>query len=347
MINRSDCTVADPINCDLPLHPSQTLFRPSTPGGRPSLYRLALTKYHIALRIHEAMSTGAFSTNFDNWSALDAIQFDAEQLRNNIPKALQADAPDTSWDLQIPLLHRYRLLITLLIDAFEMALHRPHAARRQKSLVEAVRAAIRILGHAQQLFELTEKHHRKFYSLSFHTIDAGISLSTMLARFPRETAEYNREAMRALRQATTRLELLKEQNKAAVAGEIVLSQFIRKLERVPLENLADAAHAQQEHKNMADTTTFIDSESPWTAIPTAVNRTATAGSGLTDTWTEQPGSWDDIFADISWTSNWLEHFDSTATNNMFDMHNGGLDLNTFTRQHQLLAMIMPKEAEGS
>lgn len=331
MVNRSDCTADDPIDCDLPLHPSQTLFRPSTPGGRPSLYRLALTKYHISLRIHEAMTTGAFSVNFDDYATLDAIYLDVEHLRQAIPAVLQADSPDTSWDLQIPLLLRYRLLATFLIDAFIMALHRPHAAKRQKSLAEAVRAAIRILQHSQKLFEITEKHQRKFYSLSFHTIDAGISLSTMLARFPDQTAEYNVEAMSALRQATQRLGILKEQNVAAIAGEVVLSKFIRKLERVPLENLANAAHAQQESTAVIEPAIYNDPLIPWTSTPTAAN-SATAVSGASgEAWTEQSGHWDEIFADISWTSNWLEHFDSSAANSIFELQNGGFDFNTFVR----------------
>ncbi|KAK5082311.1 hypothetical protein LTR05_007457 [Lithohypha guttulata] len=300
MVNVSDCTISAPLDCDLPREPSKTLFRAFTCGDRPSLYRVALLKYQIAQWIHDAMSRGAFNRDFNDLSAIGVLHKHVTDLLANLPSTLQSVAPDTSWDLQIPELRKHRLNAAIIVDAVLLALHRPHAAKYRKSLDEAINAAIRLLNYSQKLFEATEPHHHRTYTLIFYTIDAGISLATLLARFPRDSIDRRSEAIEALTLSVSRLSVLRQRNVAAVAGESVLNKFLEILQpsspQHSLTTVNGSTHAAGPQQQWIPAQSYGDE----------VN--GVLDEGQPDRLTDENRFWEEVLA-TDFTSNWLQQFD--------------------------------------
>lgn len=70
LINASDCTLTDPIDCDFPLEPPRTLFRLPKTDDRPSSFTLQLLKYKVGQAIHRMMSMGAINPLIEDYGSL-------------------------------------------------------------------------------------------------------------------------------------------------------------------------------------------------------------------------------------------------------------------------------------
>ncbi|KAK9241778.1 fungal-specific transcription factor domain-containing protein [Lipomyces tetrasporus] len=228
MINAIDCTVTAPIDCDFPLEPARTMFTPTGSNDRPSSYTLQLVKYEVAQKIHRMMSIGATNSRLRDYRVIQTFHDEIVELLNGLPPAMRLETPDLSWDLQCPDLVKQRLQISIVANSFLMALHRPHASGNVTSRQSAIEAALQVLDASHQLFERSQKHHHKIYTLVFHTIDAGIFLSAA-ARLPAIASGIRGPIYRTLDQAVARLRVLKERNSAAYFGEQVLMRCFQKL----------------------------------------------------------------------------------------------------------------------
>jgi hypothetical protein len=229
MINAEDCTVKTPIDSDIPENPSRTLFAPPAPDERPSLYTAGKVKHYLAQQIHKLMSSGAFRPGFSDYGAIQSTHAEVLHFLSSLPPAMRLEKPDTSWDFQWPDMIKHRLQISIIANAFLLALHKNHAAQHPHSLDLAVSAAVQVLDASQLLFEKTEPHQYKIYTLVFYTIDAGLVLSAMLAKYSARVEQARGHAITSLRQAIVRLSVLKGSVSAAVAGEKALSQCLEKL----------------------------------------------------------------------------------------------------------------------
>ena len=177
MINVSDCTLTDPIDCDFAFEPSRTLLRLPEPDDRPSSFTLQLVKYRIGLAIHHLMSTGATDPLLQDHDIVQSLHSEVLSILMNLPPAMRLTNPDTSWDHLYPGLIKQRLQICIVTHSFLVALHRPHASKHLVSRQHAIYSATTSLTASHDRFKQSQPHHYKIYTLVFHTIDTGIFLA--------------------------------------------------------------------------------------------------------------------------------------------------------------------------
>jgi hypothetical protein len=334
MINANDCTVKPPIDSDLPEDPSRTIFVTTGADQKPSHYTSACVKYYLSQQIHKMMSLGALNPGFNDYSIIQSLHAEVTQLLNDLPPAVRPETPDTSWDLQYPEVVKHRLQISIIASSFLLSLHRPLVARRPQSLELAISAAIQVLDASQLLFERTEQHQHKTYTLVFYTIDAGMLLSAMLAKFPREADWATEPAITALRQAVFRLSVLKERNPAAIAGEQVLTQCLERLghgsEKLPTEpenhqtepqrRVVEQGNRNRPHRRSFELQNAQGEESaqrPFSESTTLVSRGNT--NQAESAWSQGQGVVDgqDLFAEIindsAFTAAWLEQMNNISS----------------------------------
>lgn len=317
LINVSDCTLTDPIDCDLPLEPARTLVRVPEPDERPSSFTLQLVKFKIGCMIHRMLSTGATSPILEDYSIVQSLQDDLSHILASLPRAMQVEKPDTSWDLMYPGLVKQRLQISIVVFSFQLALHRTHASRHVSSRQMAKEAAIRTLEASHELFERSQPHHHKIYTLVFYTIDSGIFLAVTAIKHYTAASEERQRIFRSLKQAVGRLSVLKDRNIAAQHGEKVLEKCIQKF-----------------RQRWSDHTTFLPAPLSGndTLMKTAltVSNTNTSVSpgisppvdheAITDPIENDPSLGRDIFNEVSnvmlSTTSWLEHMDMISMLNL-------------------------------
>ena len=325
MINAADCSVKPPIDSDIPLHPSLTLFASPGPDERPSLYSAAVVKHYLAQHIHKLMSLGAFQPDFREYSTIQSVHAEVMHYLSTLPPGMRPEHPDTSWDLQYPDIVMQRLQISIVAESFLLALQKPHAAQHAHSQLLAASAAIKVLNTTQLLFERSKPHQYKIYTLVFYTIDAGLLLSALLAKYPSVVEQLREVAVRSLRQAIDRLGVLKESVSAAVAGETALTQC---LERLPPK----AGHYQAGNSD-ADTTPTTTKQSEVTEQNSMDIRNHKASVSASALLQAQPtfnfdgwiGDGSDLFTQImedeAWTASWLEQM-SSITSMDFELDGG-------------------------
>ena len=329
MIHAEDCTVMSPMDTDIPDHPSQTLFSIPAPNERPSFYTTAIVKHYLAHKIHKLMSLGAFRPSFTDYNAILSVHAEVIHALGNLPPTMRPEKPDTSWDLQYPEIMKHRLQISIIGNSFLLAMHKPYAARQAQSLELAVSAAIQVLDATQALFEKTRPHQYKIYTLVFYTIDAGLIISAMLAKYAlrigKKAAEH---AIASLHQAVARLAVLKVSVSAAMSGEKVLCQCLERLERQRGSIASNPSQATVTTVSAAgqDITATAQSELETETTPTRPPGEMDGGEGGVvvpidpifsfDQW-GNAGS--DLFTQIlddeAWTASWLQQMDSISSMN--------------------------------
>jgi hypothetical protein len=342
MIHASDCTVRPPIDSDMPDDPSRTMFVATGTDERPSHYTSACVKYTLAQHIHKMISLGALRPQFSGYSVIQSIHAEVNRLLNGLPPAVRAEEPDTSWDLQYPEMAKHRLQISIIANAFLLSLHRPHVSRHPESLELAISAAIQVLDASQLLFEMIEWHQHKTYTLVFYTIDAGIILSAMAGKRMHEADRTDHDALRALRQAVSRLSILKERNPAAIAGERVLMQCLAKLghridkpqaetEHLMIQlqpQVVDQSRQSQPPGSSVAVPNAQDAESTYTPLSEAMTRVLPGNTTdqASPSWNQFQRMIDDqdffaeIMNDSAYTATWLE-----TVNNLSSMDVGYQD----------------------
>ena len=199
MINARDCSVKPPIDSDIPEHPSRTLFASPATEEKPSQFTPQCIKYALGRKIHELMSQGAFSSDFENYTTIQNEHSQIVKLMSQLPPAVQLDSPDPFWDIQYPTIVKQRLQISIVCHSFLLSLHRPHVHRHHQSLGLAMGAGLKVLDVSQRLFEVTPEHQYKTFTLVFYTIDAGMLLSAMVAKYPLDTLNFREHTLSTLK----------------------------------------------------------------------------------------------------------------------------------------------------
>jgi hypothetical protein len=332
MINAGDCTVKTPTDCDMPTHPSHTLFAIPAPDEAPSSYTTQLVKYRLGQLIDRLMSLGALKSGFADHVVVQNAHAEILRMLEALPAHVRPEKPDTIFDHQYPGLVSDRLHVSILANSFLLALHRPHAAQHQQSLELAMASACRVLDDTQALFIRCKPHHFKIYTLAFYTIDAGLLLAAMLSRFPMLDPATKAHATASLRQAAERLAKLSTRNVAAIAGEKALRQCLAGLGLgVPatLEQAAVDNDGQQFEKAVPHVAKTKDTPGVEPA-PTQPTMVANAPMSQED----QPmfdfgeSQLPDLFLQLTdedaWTSSWLESQMNTISSIDIDFDEDGL-----------------------
>jgi hypothetical protein len=321
-INASDCTIKTPLDCDIPEDPSESV--PTTTGEHdvPSSYSSQLFHYALAHKVHEMLSLGADNRYLKDYHVVKALHDQVVSLLSDLPPVVRPENPDVSWDLQCPDLPKKRQHVLSAASSFLMALHRPHAAVQTASRQAAIQAALECLESQQRLFELVSRHHYKIYTLSFYTIDAGIFLSATIIEYPPLDPLLLERIRRALRQAITRLTLMKDRSPMAKSGAQILAACYQKIQESSqtnegFVNQGDSAVQPSQpsftqHKNNFSEGGYIhEAQNPrdgslpnvydWGLAPTfQIDRSASSGmfANVTDSnasfWMEQMGQIGDL-----------------------------------------------------
>lgn len=346
MINAPDCTTKTPIDSDIPEHPSRTLFAIPAANEKPSLYTASLVKHYFAHHIHKLMSLGALKVGFKDYTVIQSVHADIIHFLSGLPPVMRADEPDTSWDSQYPDIIKQRLIISIVSNSFILALHKPHAVQHSYSFELAVVAATKVLDDTQLLFDSTEPHQYRIYTLCFYIIDAGLLLFAMLAKLS-GSGQAREHAITSLRQAVTTLSMLKEKNQAAVAGEAAFKQCLKRL-GYPIET----TQTRQEEigtnlltpvSTRSGAAGKIEGPTPQTAIEQGSGPSPLVHDGALitpassvarpepvsalDQWDfDGPDLFNQIMDDETWTASWLEQMNSISSMN-FDYDEDSFDWN--------------------
>ncbi|KAJ9616967.1 hypothetical protein H2200_000687 [Cladophialophora chaetospira] len=335
MINAADCTVKTPIDSDFPEHPSRTILATPATNEKPSFYTSSLVKHYFAQHIHKLMSLGALKPGFGDYSTIQSVHAEISQFLNGLPSTMRPDGPDRSWDSQYPDFVKHRLNISIVSNSFLLALHKPHVVQHVQSSELAVSAAIGVLNDTQLLFEETNPHQYKIYTVCFYLVDAGLLLAAMLARLP-GLDQIKSHAITTLQRAVLTLSKLKEKNHVAVAGEAALQHCLQRL-----GCSAKITEVEQQHTDDHLPTTVatrIETAGQYEGSLPAVDESAlitpassvpqTQPESAFDQWRlEGPDIFGQIMDDEAWTASWLEQMNSISSMS-FDFDEDGLEWNT-------------------
>ena len=344
MINVHDCSTKTPIDTDLPEYPSRTLFATPAPNEKPSFYTVSLVKLYFAHHIQKLMSMGALKPGFNDYSAIQSIHAEVLHYLSGLPRAMRPEKPDTSWDSQYPDIVKHRLNISIISNSILLALHKPHAVQHRQSSELAIAAAIKVLDDTQLLFERTEAHQYKIYTLCFYTIDAGLLLSAMLGTLP-GSEQVKEHAIASLQQGLVTLSMLKEKNRTASAGETALRQCLKRLGHPTEQTQAGHEDIGINMLTPLDTRSGaagrIDQSTPHTASEKGSRPPLLVDDGVMitpassrarpesafDQWKfDGPDLVSQIMDDEAWTASWLEQMNSISSMN-FDLDEDSFDWN--------------------
>lgn len=224
-INRTDCTVKMPIDCDFPADPANTVPITLSSQGPPSSLTPHLFQCAIGHKIHEAISAGANRRHVREYDRVTAIHKDVAALVDNLPPAMRSENPDISWDTQLPHLPVQRQQIANSANAFLLALHRPHAGVHIASRDAAVQAALETLNAQQRLFDLMGPANYKTYMLSVYSLDASIFLAATIAEHPITNPTLSERIHLTIRKAMHRLEWMGEKSPLSRSGLLALKRL--------------------------------------------------------------------------------------------------------------------------
>jgi len=176
----------------------------------------------LAKIVHEIRNLGADKRAFEDYSAIQNFESRIQSLVNELPPPLHSPNPDTSSDLEFPVLPRQREKVFTASNAFLMSLHRPHVRKHKHSQNMVIQAAFNVLDSQQRFFELINRCHYGNFANAFFSIDAMIVLSTAVTEFPIKNLEVLQRAIFVAQQAVGRLSLIESGNELAPTGLKIL-----------------------------------------------------------------------------------------------------------------------------
>lgn len=226
-IHLDDCTARPPTNCDIPDDPSTTLPTVPSNNEKPSTFTFTMFLNQIALKIHDVLSIRSRKViGEDRREAIQMLQQNVGDILRSLPRSMQPQDPDTSWDFISPQLPQIRQQIASTYNSFVMQLHRPYVNINNSSREIVVHAALSVLDAQQEIFNLMDAgiNQQRIYGLSFSTIDAAMLLSSLVLEQCPQGPELNQQIEKSLRQAINRLSLLKETSAIALSGMQLLGQ---------------------------------------------------------------------------------------------------------------------------
>lgn len=228
-IHAADCTITPPIDCDIPNDPRRRVPHPASSNEKPSSYSVQLFYYLLSLKAHEMLTSGANRQHLRDYSLIQTMHDQIVALLGTLPPTVRPDNPDTSFDKQYPYLPRQRQGISSIVQAFLMALHRPHMKEHESSRRAAIGAALDCLEAQQMLFELLNEQHYKIYLLSSYTIEPSIFLSATALGSPAPDHATMERIMIALRKGIERLTQLSKRSAMAKSGLHILNTCCQKI----------------------------------------------------------------------------------------------------------------------
>lgn len=228
-INMDDCNFKPPTDCIYPENPLNTVPLPIQPGEKPSAFSERLIEYQLSLRIHEMRRLRTEHRHPKDYAVIQKLHVEALSLLDAAPPFLQTSNPDTSWDVQCPYLPAQREQVAIVVNAYLVALHRPHVIDRVESRNAVWNATSVVLESLQRMFETSTVHAYKHFMLSFFTVDAALLLSAMAIRFPKQDQTCNDMLLQNLKNALDRLQALRVRSSIAAAGLPIIRQCCRQV----------------------------------------------------------------------------------------------------------------------
>ncbi|OGE54983.1 hypothetical protein PENARI_c005G07603 [Penicillium arizonense] len=223
LVNAIDCDVELPINCNFPesiesMHLSTAQAYSSHDTRVPSSVCLSLLTYELSQKIHEIRTLRADKPGLQDYTIIQRLHSEILSLVKELPSTIRTPNPDTSWDLQFPIIPRLREKIFTAAYSLLMALHRPHVAKHMQSRETVLKAGLAILESQQRFFEAITQFHYAYFGNAFFSIDAVIVLSTVVSSFPSKDVDLLQQIVLATQQAIGRLCLIETENEMARAG---------------------------------------------------------------------------------------------------------------------------------
>jgi hypothetical protein len=229
-INLTDSTVTPPLDCEVPqdrlkrVPVARSISDPPTPLTE-RLLRLQMTRRMREIR--ELESQGAIPQAPEKVKELH--QF-AEDWRKSLPAFFHGSNPDTRWDKSHPFVPTHRELLSYLIEAFLMVLHRPYIFTREKSQEQVYRSALAILDSQERFFETMQTSQTQFLiGLTFPTFDAAILLAVVLVSNPERYYTSFERPFNSLQNALQRLTSVGKVLALARTGAEVLETTLRRV----------------------------------------------------------------------------------------------------------------------
>lgn len=234
-IHIDECTVAAPLDGDIPDEPSKRIPQATSSLDKPSSYSAKLLYYALSLKAHEMMSWGINKKHYKDYTLIRKMHDDIIELLDQLPPTVRPDSPDTSFDEQYPFLPLQRQCASSVGQAFLMALHRPHMAQHEESRQAAIKAALDCLQAQQALFDLCGEQFYKMYTLSFYTIEPSIFLSATALGTKAPDRMIVESILAAVGQGIARFSLMQKRSTIARSGLPILSNCYQKLSRRVIE----------------------------------------------------------------------------------------------------------------
>jgi len=235
LIDDRHCTVAPPLDCNIPDDIGHSPPVPRGPLDPPSQFTQRLLDYQLAQIINEIDdlqldSAKAMSCSLEETGRLQAR---LESVIECYPPGLAVADRDTSHDggQHTVFLRAQAELLRCSTYSLIVGLHRPFVFTRQKSRIEIVRAGMSVLESQQRLLEATREHHHTIYTLNFFTFDPAVLIAAIIITQPVSLPQDLLDAaLAAIREGQQRMERLGQRVKLAAKGATILSLLIRKAE---------------------------------------------------------------------------------------------------------------------
>jgi hypothetical protein len=230
MIQRSDCNINRPLNCDIPEEPLTTNPDQLVARGLPFLFAERLFQYDMACKMHDARDLGLERVTFETYVLIQDMQNQLQYLLSGLSSFLRPHDPDTSFD---ELYHHLPLqretVLTATLSAI-YSLHRPHLASHEESRREVLSSTMSVLESQERVFALTPQHHYGMFTLSFNTIDAALLLMSTAATNPSDARASMTRIRQILGKALENLSRMADQNALAGTGLSLLTRCYSQME---------------------------------------------------------------------------------------------------------------------
>lgn len=169
-----------------------------------------------------------------DFSKVDHVHQIMLALEDSKPAVFRLENANHRWDAHPQCskwIHHMRLYAKQLHFFGLMALHRPYIFHRKKSRVEALRAAVNMLGIQRQTFDGLPLVQWRGFHLFFGSFDAVVVIASIFILFPHENPELRDSAVRRFHWTIAKFEAIREHNSVARAAQGVLkaiqSRFIK------------------------------------------------------------------------------------------------------------------------
>ncbi|KAG0650151.1 Short-chain dehydrogenase reductase [Hyphodiscus hymeniophilus] len=246
-VNLKECTVTAPLDCEIPIDRLRRVPVARSEADRPTAITERLLRYKLSKRfyeIRELENEGPIPKDSEKVKELHQYALD---FRKSLPCIFATTKPDTKWDADCTFIPIHRELLSYLVDAFLMALHRPYIFTREKSQLQVYQSSLGILDSQEKLFQTIRVSDKSFYmAVTFPTFDAAVILAVVLVSSPERYHESFSRPYQSLKNALDRLTFIGSIMTLAKVGadilQATLSRVVAAHERVGLSGDSHLFH---------------------------------------------------------------------------------------------------------